>query len=154
MQFANLRLRGREFCNLGDQLQLIALDQIYDKMGVSKSDLFYVDKNELLSYKGENLILPINMPLADIYDISEISPDITPIFLGLSMQKSYLTVNEVNYLKKYEPIGCRNCKTYSVMNKYGVNSYLGGCVTVTFPSRKSPPPRMQKHILWMHLKSW
>ena len=84
MQFANLRLRGREFCNLGDQLQLIALDQIYDKMGVSKSDLFYVDKNELLSYKGENLILPINMPLADIYDIydiSEISPDITPIFL-------------------------------------------------------------------------
>ena len=81
-------------------------------MGVSKSDLFYVDKNELLSYKGENLILPINMPLADIYDISEISPDITPIFLGLSMQKSYLTANEVNYLKKYEPIGCRNYKTY------------------------------------------
>ena len=147
MQFANLRLRGREFCNLGDQLQLIALDQIYDKMGVSKSDLFYVDKNELLSYKGENLILPINMPLADIYDISEISPDITPIFLGLSMQKSYLTVNEVNYLKKYEPIGCRNCKTYSVMNKYGVNSYLGGCVTVTFPSRKSPPPHAKTYIV-------
>ena len=135
MRFGNLKHTGREFCNLGDQLQLIAMDLIYERMGISKSNLFYIDKNELLDYKGENIILPINMPLADIYDISEISPNITPVFLGLSMQKSYLTDNEIRYLKKFEPIGCRNYKTYSVIHSYGIKSYLGGCVTVTFPLR-------------------
>ena len=144
MQFANLRHTGREFCNLGDQLQLLAVDQIYKRMGIAESDLFYIDKNELLNYQGENIVLPINMPLADIYDISELSPNITPVFLGLSMRRSYLAVNEINYLKRFEPIGCRDYKTYSVMRAHGIASYIGGCVTVTFPLRNTQMPSDSK----------
>ena len=64
------------------------------------------------------------------------SDRIIPVFLGLTMAKDTLSKEEVNYLKKYEPIGCRDERTLNTMRKYGIISYLHGCITVTFPKRK------------------
>ena len=36
-----------------------------------------------------------------------------------------------NFLKKYEPIGCRDRNTNEVLNKIGIQSYFSGCLTLT-----------------------
>lgn len=39
-------------------------------------------------------------------------------------------------LEKYEPIGCRDQKTFEVMQKFGIDAYLNGCMTITLPKMK------------------
>ena len=47
------------------------------------------------------------------------------------MIKDVLNDNEVSYLKKYEPIGCRDERTLDTVRKYGIHSFLNGCLTIT-----------------------
>ena len=47
-----------------------------------------------------------------------------------------LSENEVVYLKKFQPIGCRDQYTMDVLRRYGIVSYLNGCMTATLPRRK------------------
>lgn len=142
MHYANISFLGKELCNIGDYLQIMAIDCLYTCMGIDADKLIRIPYNELSSWKsddGEKALLPINFPflefsengLAGIFSI-----DIIPIFLGLTYIKPYLNKNEIEYLKKYEPIGCRDEYTYKTMQKFGIRSWLNGCMTLTmFPKR-------------------
>ncbi|MHB9292886.1 hypothetical protein Holit_01999 [Hollandina sp. SP2] len=37
----------------------------------------------------------------------------------------------IKYLKKHEPIGCRDYGTVKLLGKYGINAYFSGCLTLT-----------------------
>lgn len=37
----------------------------------------------------------------------------------------------INHLKKYQPIGCRDKKTYNKLLKKGIKAYFSGCITTT-----------------------
>ena len=39
--------------------------------------------------------------------------------------------NGLSYLKKYEPIGCRDTNTFNLLRSNGVQAYLSGCLTLT-----------------------
>ena len=41
-----------------------------------------------------------------------------------------------DYLKNYEPIGCRDLSTKKMLESKGIQSYLSGCVTLTLNKRK------------------
>ncbi len=147
MKFANYQFEAHEKNNLGDNMQIIAIDYIYEKMGIDPEDIVYIDKNSLSSYEGEYVILPVNMPLID-YQPNGIcgwfSNKIIPVFFGLTLVKDTLLPNEVMYYKKYEPIGCRDERTLETLRKYGIESYLNGCITVTLPLRKLNPQKQNK----------
>ena len=58
-------------------------------------------------------------------------PDfIDPIFVSMHISnKNMLTENAVNYLKKHQPIGCRDYSTMKELQSKGVEAYFSGCLT-------------------------
>ena len=129
--------------NIGDNIQIITIDYLYGLLGISEDQIEYVDKDCLAKYEsdnGEKAILPVSMPLVDYVDggiSGRFSDDIIPVFLGLTMVKDELDECEIKYLKKFEPIGCRDERTYDTLRKYEINAYLNGCFTLTLPYSNS-----------------
>jgi len=138
MKFANYIFYARGVNNLGDNMQIIAIDNIYESMGIEKKNIVYINKNDLDKYYGEYVILPITMPLVDYIEggiSGRFSKYIIPVFLGFTMVTDKLIPQEIQYLKQYEPIGCRDERTMNTLRTYGINSYLHGCVTAALPNR-------------------
>ncbi len=116
----------------------MAIDYLYEKMGINKEDIVYIDSHELSTYKGEYVILPVTMPLVDYCEkgiAGRFSDYIIPCFLGFTMARDELKCEEIEYLKKYAPIGCRDERTLSTMRRYGIESWLHGCITIILPKR-------------------
>ena len=146
MKFANIDLfyynnyipGNSHYWNFGDQIQLIAIEELYKKMGISLEDLVLIPSGSLNSYTKENVILPLNicMQKSKGLDYSWLSQNIFPVFLGINLQTPYLTKTMVEFFKQYQPIGCRDEWTYNVLQSYKIESYLNGCITATiFPTR-------------------
>ena len=155
MKFANYRFQARGVNNLGDNMQIVAIDHIYTQMGIDLKDVVYIDTNELATYRGEYVILPVTMPLVDYREggiSGRFSPYIIPVFLGLTMVKETLDPVEVAYYKKYEPIGCRDERTLNTLRKYQIRCYLHGCITVTLPRRESDENARDVFIVDVHPK--
>ena len=51
------------------------------------------------------------------------------------------------YLKKYEPIGCRDPYTQGELDKLGIKNYFSGCVTLTMQRRDLPKPKKEYVVL-------
>jgi SAM-dependent methyltransferase len=138
MKFANYKFYAKGVNNLGDNMQIISIDSIYKAMGISEREIIYIDKNELNTYKGEYVILPVTMPLVDYMEggiSGRFSDHIVPVFLGLTLVTDSLLLQEVDYYRKFEPIGCRDERAMNILRKYGIQAYLHGCITATLPKR-------------------
>lgn len=138
MKYANIDFKACVINNIGDQLQILALDNIYHIMGVKPDDIVYLDYHQLSDYSGEYVLLPVVMPMSDYFPhgfADRFSDRIIPVFFGLTSVKQTLSNEEVEYLKRWQPIGCRDEYTLNVLRKYGITSYLHGCSTITFPER-------------------
>ncbi len=60
------------------------------------------------------------------------SEKISPVFVSLHINNLRdLTQNTVDYLKKHQPIGCRDHNTQEVLAQEGVATYFSGCLTTT-----------------------
>jgi len=138
MKYANYKFYARGVNNLGDNMQLIAIDLIYEHMGIPKEDIIYIDKNETSTYKGEYVVMPVTMPLVDYTEggiSGRFSDHIVPVFLGLTLAKDSLIPQEVEYYRRFEPVGCRDERTLNTLRSYGVQAYLHGCITAALPKR-------------------
>ena len=147
MKFANYRYSGKNINNLGDHVQILTFDYLYQKMGIPKEDIIYIDLEELGCYEGEPVRLPVSMPLMNYHEhgIADMfSGQITPVFFGLTLAKDNLLPEEVLYLKKHEPIGCRDERTFDTLSTYGILAYLGGCLTVTIEKRETDEKKQNK----------
>ena len=139
MKYANYKFCAKCANNIGDNIQIIAIDHIYEHMGLEKSDIVYIDTNELATYVGEPVVLPVTMPLIEYCENGQagrFSPYIIPCYLGLTFPNNLLTESEIQHYKKYEPIGCRDEYTLNTLRRYQINCYLHGCITQTFPERE------------------
>lgn len=138
MKYANMkydRIGGR--INLGDDMQLLAIENLYKHMGIDYRDVVRINYTDLATYNGEYVVLPIAFPFASYSNgirITQFSDRIIPVFLSLSIVTDVLDGNETEYLKRFEPIGCRDLRTLRTMRKHGITAYLNGCMTLTFPS--------------------
>lgn len=150
MKFANIYWQNTEIkngtkrVNIGDNLQFFAIDNLYNKMKIDSKEIVYLKMEELCDYKGEYLILPMNWSLFDLNYMKEdriaISPYIFPVFLAMTIESAthnddFFNEHNIAYLKKYEPIGCRDEYTMQKLRDYGVSAYLNGCLTLTFDKR-------------------
>lgn len=154
MKYANfLYVGGEELddemsrVNLGDYMQILAIDYMYQEMKIPKEEIYYISIKDIGSYVGEYLILPINFMMMDNDFCNDgkiiISEYIIPVFIGICLYRNGFTLSEYNieYFKKYAPVGCRDYGSYMLLKEHGVPAYLAGCISITFPKR--PPKEYQ-----------
>lgn len=138
-------------CNVGDFVQTLAIDLIYEEMGIKKEDTVDIPFQDLASYKGEKIILPLNgyFYYNREYPSFPTSTDIIPVFLGLYTTSSKYLKN-TSFWKNAGVIGCRDEATYNAVKKYGYDAYLTGCMTVLFPRREKEPQNGKVFIVDAH----
>lgn len=116
--------------NIGDYIQSVAQQQFIDTADC------YVERESLNSFHSTektNVIMngwfmwhPETFPPSD---------DINPLFVSFhlvpSVAEAVLTPANIEYLKKYQPIGARDLSTQKIMQNHGIDSYFSGCLTLT-----------------------
>ena len=64
MKYGNIIYENRyDRMNLGDDIQLLSIENLYNQMGIDYKDVIRVNYRELATYDGEYVILPISFPM-------------------------------------------------------------------------------------------
>lgn len=131
--------------NLGDCIQNLAVENLYNEMGIN--NLEKVNRDDIANYKGEKVILPMQGWFGNVHKVfpANWSKDIHPIFVGFHLNTlcncriKFINNNVHKKMKEFEPIGCRDRNTRDFLQAFGVNAYFSGCLTLTFPKREKEP---------------
>ena len=112
--------------NIGDYIQSLAASQFFPKVDE------YIDRDQLGIYNGQ----PVNMIMNAWYRLWRknyvFSDKINPLFVSVHLnQVKDIPESTISYLKKHEPIGCRDYATQDFLLSKGVNAYFTGCMTLT-----------------------
>lgn len=130
MKYANLISRGTRLRNYGEDIQLFAIENLYEYMGIPYDEVARITVEDMFAYDGEEyLLLPVNWPFWGSYD--RLSDKIIPVYLGISALGDSI-VDSMRF-KDFEPIGCRDQRTYEICRKNGIEAYINGCMSVTLP---------------------
>lgn len=130
--------RTQKFVNAGDNMQTLAIEAIYERMNIPAEEIVLIDFSELQTYEGEYVLLPINFLFQTDYHNIPFSNKIVPCFVGLSLfATEYPTPPVLEYLRRYEPIGCRDEQTLNLLREHAIDAYLAGCMSATLPLREN-----------------
>lgn len=158
--------------NIGSVAMRLAIHELLLDMGISADDIIRLNLSELNSYDGEYVIMPINMHwMQDVGNkrLLSMSHKIKPVFLSISLNDTSLNREQISFLKRYEPIGCRDDRTMITMMENGIDAYVFGCIAGSFRRRvinpegrtdvvfsdvpygvwKYVPEKMKKHIRFL-----
>jgi hypothetical protein len=132
--------------NIGDCIQNLAVEKIYEKAGVPKEKLLLVNRDELPSY-NKRCALVMQGWFANTIGCNMLpwNENISPIFLGfhlndyMNSRADFVEKNMGKLMKNFEPIGCRDRNTAQFLQKQNVNAYFSGCMTLTFDKRERAP---------------
>lgn len=131
------RLAYSNSFNLGDMIQTLATEAFIG------CDSLPIERHELSQYKG----VPVSLIMQgyffndDFHCTFPPSEKIKPFFFGFHIEdtpqnKVYFSSQPViSYLKRHQPIGCRDKTTADFLKEFGVDSYFSRCLTLTFPRR-------------------
>ncbi len=142
MYFSGLKYTNS--VNAGDYIQSIASEQFiprikcrfdrdFLKEAPIKKDKYIVITNGWFSHHPEQCF--------------PFSSHIIPLFFGLHIANYHNTWEYVlsdpilDFLRKHEPIGCRDRYTEARLKENGINTYYSRCLTLTFPKRDSTPSK-------------
>lgn len=129
MKYKLLSIRGESQTNIGDYIQALASAQFYPN-----ADGF-VNREELKNYDGEECAMIMNGWYMHHPEQWPPSDKINPLFVAVhfnSLSKDKLLSDEsIAYLKRHEPIGCRDLYTCDMLKSKGINAYFSGCMTLT-----------------------
>lgn len=132
MKYGILEYKNPNVINIGDAMQILAIENLYRQIGIR--DVVRINYFDLQTYDGEEIILPVCFPFYGYNSMNRVtcfSDKIIPIFLSLSLYDTNLEEDEIRYLKKCEPIGCRDEHTARGLADKGIYTYLSGCMTLT-----------------------
>lgn len=123
--------------NVGDDVQSLAARAFLPSIDL------YVDRDALseLSEKNDPVKIIMNgWYMHKPYDWPP--PDnVRPLFVAFHLSKNavkhVLSVDGVRYLKKHQPIGCRDHSTVAHLKSHGIEAYFSGCLTTTTHKRES-----------------
>ena len=119
----------RKNVNVGDFIQSLAAKQFLPQADV------LIDREKLSLYAGNPVKMimngwymtnPKNWPPSDLID-----PLFVSFHINETVEDSMLSEQSVEYLKKHEPIGCRDYHTSEILGKAGIKAYFSGCLTLT-----------------------
>lgn len=116
--------------NIGDYIQALASSQFYPKI-----DGFLDRDEDLKDYEDEECKMimngwymhnPTNWPPSD-----KIHPLFVAFHLNPLAQKELTNKESISYLRRHQPIGCRDRHTATLLKSLGVDAYFSGCMTLT-----------------------
>ena len=117
--------------NIGDDIQTFAAKNFLNKKGVK--DFIFLNREKLHEYDGDHVNVLMNGWFLNKKENFPPSSSINPIFISFHLQddvRRHVVKHNVKYFKKYEPIGCRDSATAKMLQDYGVDAYLTGCLTM------------------------
>ena len=117
--------------NIGDYIQTKAVIDMIHPINHK-----VLDREGLHKFKGSKIKTIINGWFMENPKNWPPNNNISPLFISFhinpSAEKELLKPESLNYLKQYEPIGCRDTYTQNVLQKNGIKSYYSSCITTTF----------------------
>lgn len=129
MKYKLLSVENLTKTNIGDYIQALASAQFLPQIDG------FVDREKLADYDGDECKMIMNGWY--IHNPKQWPPSdkIIPLFVAVHINKSVadsmLTEDGIAYLKKHEPIGCRDYYTRDLLLKRGIDAYFSGCMTLT-----------------------
>jgi len=116
-------------CNIGDYMQSLAASKFFDKIDC------YIERENVNTFYSDVPVRTImnawwmwsaNWPPSD-----SIIPLFVSVHVSPEASKWMLDDRSIAYLKRHEPIGCRDLNTMKMMQNKGIDSYFSGCLTLT-----------------------
>jgi len=121
--------------NIGDYIQTKAVIDMIHPINHK-----VLDREGLNKFKGSKLKTIINGWFMENPKNWPPNNNISPLFISFhinpSSERDLLKPESLNYLKQYEPIGCRDTYTQNLLQKNGIKSYHSSCITTTFTRDK------------------
>lgn len=125
---------NKNFFNVGDNIQSLAAKQFLPKVDI------LLNRERLGEYTGEPIKLVMNGWFTHNIHNWVPADNIDPIFVSFHMNNTaapaMLSEKGIAYLKKHEPIGCRDQFTADTLKSKGIDAYFTGCLTLTLDSYK------------------
>lgn len=125
-------VENRKFFNVGDNIQSLAAKQFLPQVDI------FLNREHLGEYHGEKTKIIMNGWFTHNIHNWVPSDDIDPIFVSFHMNNTaapyMLSEKGIAYLKKHEPIGCRDKFTVDTLKEKGIEAYFTGCLTLTLDS--------------------
>lgn len=116
--------------NLGDFIQSLAAEQ-----WLKGKKVVALDRDYLHNYVGQPVYLVMNGWFMEKPDNWPPSDQIIPLFISFHLnptaRKGMLDVKGIAYLKKHQPIGCRDNYTQKLLESHGIKTYFSACLTLS-----------------------
>ncbi len=141
MKYKLLAVSTESVANIGDYIQTLASSQFLPSLDG------FVQREELKQYGGEESKVIMNGWYMFHPEQWPPSDKIYPLFVAMHFNSviaggKLLNEESITYLKKHEPIGCRDKETERMLKEKGVEAYFSGCMTLTLGYRyKTVEPR-------------
>jgi len=117
--------------NIGDYIQTKAVIDMIHPINHK-----VLDREGLHKFKGSKIKTIMNGWFMENPKNWPPNNNISPLFISFhinpSAERDLLKPESLNYLKQYEPIGCRDTYTQNLLQKNGIKSYYSSCITTTF----------------------
>lgn len=149
MKIASFKYDG--LSNLGDQIQSLAAEQhlpsVDEQLNRDSLNMVLGLEKHFIIMNGWFSSIPQNWPPSEA---------IEPLFFGfhIALQRGtkerFLQPDSIAYLKRFEPIGCRDRRTRDWLHEKGVDAYYTKCLTLTFPRRKTTPKDGKIYLIDVH----
>lgn len=129
MNYSLLTYDFKDHFNLGDYIQSLAAKQFLPHVDC------YTNRERLDDYAGPEAKVIMNgwfMRHTEHWPpSSKIIPLFTSFHLNSKRAEKMLDENGIDYLKRHEPIGCRDNTTLALLKAKGIDAYLSSCLTLT-----------------------
>jgi hypothetical protein len=125
----------QDWANLGDDIQMVAARRLLPRVdsAISRDSLAEACEPGVISMNGFFGRISSWPP----------SPVLEPFFFSFHIAANAKTTlcspESIQYLKKHEPIGCRDRGTMAILQRQGVDAFYSKCISLTFDKRAIEP---------------
>src|SRR6218665_28935 len=120
--------------NVGDNIQSLAAKQYLPQVDE------YLNREELADYKGDKIKVIMNGWFTHNVHNWVPAENIEPLFVSFHINNTaaphMLSEKGIAYLKKHEPIACRDQFSADTLKAKGIDAYFTGCLTLTLDTYK------------------
>lgn len=128
--------------NVGDYIQSLAAKQFLPHVDT------YINREELSQYNDKPAKIIMNGWFTHKPKTWIPSDNLVPLFVSFHINSNrahdMLSAEGVEYLRKYEPIGCRDYHTLRLLEQKGIKAFFSGCLTLTLDNYRCSLPRENK----------
>ena len=122
--------------NIGDEIQSLAAKRFLPRVD------YYINRDYLNDFKPEpndkiKIIMngwyshrPENFP----WKSDQIEPLLTSVYFADHVKGNFSSPENIQFMKKYGPVGARSIDTKQFLESIGVESYYSGCLSLTLNS--------------------